>query len=78
MINQTFSLVCLINLMLYAHDKQLRSCRDGQLLNNTVPGQNDKYGIRLFCLFRHENPMCAYKNRGDSSEHPQQSFKEKN
>ena len=25
--------------LLYVHVKQLRSCRDGQLLNHTVPGQ---------------------------------------
>ena len=29
----------LFDLMLYVHGKQLRSCRDGQLLNHTVPGQ---------------------------------------
>ena len=28
----------LFDLMLYVHDKQLRSCLDGQLLNHTVPG----------------------------------------
>ena len=30
--------VCLFDLMLYVHGKQLRSW-DGQLLNHTVPGQ---------------------------------------
>ena len=29
----------LFDLMLYVRGKQLRSCRDGQLLNHTVPGQ---------------------------------------
>ena len=31
--------VCLFDLMLYVHGKQLRSCWDGQLLNHIVPGQ---------------------------------------
>ena len=30
---------CLFDLMLYVHGKQLRSCRDDQLLNHTSPGQ---------------------------------------
>ena len=29
----------LFDLMLYVHGKQLRSCRDSQLLNQAVPGQ---------------------------------------
>ena len=32
-------LICLFDLMLNGHSKQLRSCWDGQLLNHTVPGQ---------------------------------------
>ena len=31
--------VCLFDLMLDVHGKQLRSCWDSQLLNHTVPGQ---------------------------------------
>ena len=31
--------VCLIDLLLYVHGKQLRPCRDGQILNHTVPVQ---------------------------------------
>ena len=30
---------CLFDMLLYIHTKQLRSCREGQLLNHTVPGQ---------------------------------------
>ena len=30
---------CLFDLVLYIHNKQLRSCWDGQLLNHTVNGQ---------------------------------------
>ena len=33
-----FDIVCLFDLSLYVHGKQLMSC-DGQLLNHTVPGQ---------------------------------------
>ena len=29
---------CFYDLLFYIHGKQLRSCWDGQLLNNTVPG----------------------------------------
>ena len=32
----------LFDLLYYVHLKQLRSCRDGQLLNHTVPGQASK------------------------------------
>ena len=35
----------LFDLMLYVHGKQLRSCWDGQLLNQTVPRQASQ---RLF------------------------------
>ena len=31
--------ICLFDLMLYIHGKYLSSCRDGQLLIQTVPGQ---------------------------------------
>ena len=31
--------VCLIDLLLYVHGKQLRPCQDGQILNHTVPVQ---------------------------------------
>ena len=30
---------CLFDLLLYIHSKQLRSCQDSHLLNDTVPGQ---------------------------------------
>ena len=33
------SCVCLFDLLLYVHGKQLRSCYDDQCLNHTVPGQ---------------------------------------
>ena len=33
------SFVCLFELMLHVHGKQLRSCWEGQLVNYTVPGQ---------------------------------------
>ena len=35
----SYAFVCLIDLMLYVHSKQLRSCCNGQLLNHTFPGQ---------------------------------------
>ena len=31
--------VCLFDVMLYVHGKQLRSCWDGQLVFHSVPGQ---------------------------------------
>ena len=32
-------LFCLLDLFLDVHGKHIRSCRDGQLLNHTVPGK---------------------------------------
>ena len=37
--NEIFDPFCLFDFMLNVHGKQLRLCRDGQLLENTVPGQ---------------------------------------
>ena len=42
--------VCLFDLMLYVHGKQLRSCWDGQLLIQTVPGQ---VSMRHFTSIKH-------------------------
>ena len=30
---------CIVVLLFYVHGKHLRSCRDGQLVNHTFPGQ---------------------------------------
>ena len=44
--------VCLFDLMLYVHDKLLRSCRDCQLLNHTVLRQaSQRQFTRIKCPF---------------------------
>ena len=39
---------CLLDLLLYVHGKHLRSCRDGQFLNNNVPGQAERGSLPVF------------------------------
>ena len=47
--------VCLFELLLYVHGKQLRSCREGQLLNYTVPGQvSQRQFTSIKCPFFHQ------------------------
>ena len=45
-------LFCLFDLFLYVHGEQLRSCREGQLLNHTVSGQASREQLtNLKCPF---------------------------
>ena len=47
-----------VNLMLYVHGKQLRSCWDDQLLNLTVPGQSNRmWLISIKCTFSKVTPL---------------------
>ena len=45
-------IICLFDLVLYIHGKQLRSCRDSQLLNHTVLRQvSQRQFTSIFCIF---------------------------
>ena len=41
-VRDNFIRECVVGLLLYVHGKQLRSCRDSQLSNHTIPGQAKK------------------------------------
>ena len=54
-LHRTVTFDCLFDLMLYIHRKQLRSCRDSQLPNHTVPVQASRRQFtRIQCPFFHQ------------------------